>query len=101
MAARRSRQLRQRPACRLHPAIQRPVRYLISSTFHDNYTGGNVAYQDVIRIGHENYKADLLDLMKTDNVPAAQQANRLAPLDLPGRRGCEIAFDVGMERRLI
>jgi predicted RNA-binding protein len=49
--------------------IQRPVRYLISSTFHDNYTGGNVAYQDVIRIGHENYKADLLDLMKTENVP--------------------------------
>jgi glyoxylase-like metal-dependent hydrolase (beta-lactamase superfamily II) len=60
--------------------IRQPVRYLISSTFHDNYTGGNVAYQDVIRIGHENYKADLLDLMKTDNVPAAQQAARLPHL---------------------
>ena len=60
--------------------IRQPVRYLISSTFHDNYTGGNVAYQDVIRIGHENYKADLLDMMKTDNVPAAQQAARLPHL---------------------
>jgi glyoxylase-like metal-dependent hydrolase (beta-lactamase superfamily II) len=60
--------------------IQRPVRYLISSTFHDNYTGGTVAYQDVIRIGHENYKADLLDLMKTENVLPAQQAARLPHL---------------------
>jgi len=60
--------------------IRQPVRYLISSTFHDNYTGGNVAYQDVIRIGHENYKADLLDMMKTDNVSAAQQAARLPHL---------------------
>jgi len=60
--------------------IRQPVRYLISSTFHDNYTGGNVAYQDVIRIGHENYKADLLDLMKMEDVPAAQQAARLPHL---------------------
>jgi glyoxylase-like metal-dependent hydrolase (beta-lactamase superfamily II) len=60
--------------------IRQPVRYLISSTFHDNYTGGNVAYQDAIRIGHEDYKADLLDMMKTDNVPAAQQAARLPHL---------------------
>jgi len=60
--------------------IRRPVRYLISSTFHDNYTGGNVAYRDVIRIGHENYKADLLDMMKTDNVPAVQQVARLPHL---------------------
>jgi len=65
--------------------IRQPVRYLISSTFHDNYTGGNVAYQDVIRIGHENYKADLLDMMKTDNVPAAQQAARLPHLTYKDR----------------
>jgi len=55
--------------------IKQPVRYLISSTFHDNYTLGNVAYQDAIRIGHENYKADLLDLMK--DVPVAEQEKRL------------------------
>jgi glyoxylase-like metal-dependent hydrolase (beta-lactamase superfamily II) len=60
--------------------IRQPVRYLISSTFHDNYTGGNVAYPDVIRIGHENYKADLLDLMKMEDVSAAQQAARLPHL---------------------
>ena len=55
--------------------IRQPVRYLISSSFHDNYTIGNVAYQDVFRIGHENYRTDLLDLMK--NLPAAQQQARL------------------------
>jgi len=60
--------------------IHQPVRYLVSSTFHDNYTGGNVAYPDVIRIGHENYRADLLDLMKSDHSPEAQQAMRLPHL---------------------
>jgi glyoxylase-like metal-dependent hydrolase (beta-lactamase superfamily II) len=57
--------------------IKQPVRYLISSTFHGNYSLGNVAYPDVIRIGHENYKADLLDMMKTDKMPPAQQAAML------------------------
>ena len=60
--------------------IRQPVRYLVSSTFHDNYTGGNVGYQDAIRIGHENYKTDLLDMMKTDNITAAVQAARLPHL---------------------
>jgi len=57
--------------------IRQPVRYLISSTFHGNYANGNVAYPDVIRIGHENYKIDLIDQMKMDNMPAAQQAAML------------------------
>jgi len=57
--------------------IGQPVRYLISSTFHGNYSLGNVAYQDVVRIGHENYRADLIDMMKMDNMPAAQQAAML------------------------
>ena len=57
--------------------IRQPVRYLISSTFHDNYTGGNLAYQDAVKIGHENYKTDLIDMMKTDNIPAAVQQARL------------------------
>jgi glyoxylase-like metal-dependent hydrolase (beta-lactamase superfamily II) len=56
---------------------QQPIRYVISSTFHGNYSLGNVAYQDAIRIGHELYKADLLDMMKMDNMPAAQQAAML------------------------
>ena len=55
--------------------IRQPVRFLISSTFHNNYTRGNVAYQDTIKIGHENYKVDLLDLMK--DVPAAEREARL------------------------
>src|SRR5262249_62104655 len=31
--------------------IRQPVKYLVSSTFHGNYSLGNVAYQDVVRIG--------------------------------------------------
>lgn len=53
--------------------IQKPVRYLISSTFHANYSLGNVAYPDAIRIGTENYRADLISMMKTEKVPEAQQ----------------------------
>jgi glyoxylase-like metal-dependent hydrolase (beta-lactamase superfamily II) len=58
-------------------AIKQPVRFLISSTFHNNYTWGNVAYQDVIKIGHENYRADLLTLMKRDRVSLENQMARL------------------------
>jgi glyoxylase-like metal-dependent hydrolase (beta-lactamase superfamily II) len=57
--------------------IRQPVKYLISSTFHGNYANGNVAYPDVVRIGHEDYKADLIEEMKADNMPAAQQAAML------------------------
>ncbi len=57
--------------------IQQPVRFLISSPFHNNFTRGNVAYQDVIRIGHENYKTDLIDLMEADGVLVAEQEARL------------------------
>ena len=63
--------------------IQKPVRLLISSSFHDNFTRGNVAYQDAIRIGHENYKTDLLDLMK--NVPVAERQARLPHLTYQDR----------------
>ena len=54
--------------------IKQPVRYLVSSTFHGNYSLGNVAYQDAVRIGHEFYRADLMDMMKMDNTPPQQQA---------------------------
>jgi glyoxylase-like metal-dependent hydrolase (beta-lactamase superfamily II) len=57
--------------------IKQPVRYLISSTFHGNYALGNVAYPDSIKIGTENYRTDLLDLMKKDNMPEATQAAML------------------------
>jgi glyoxylase-like metal-dependent hydrolase (beta-lactamase superfamily II) len=57
--------------------IGKPVRYLVSSTFHGNYSLGNVAYPDVMKIGHENYRADLIDMMNMDKMPAAQQAAML------------------------
>ena len=57
--------------------IRQPVRILVSSTFHDNYSKGNVAYQDAFRIGHENYRADLVELMQRQKVPAEEQNARL------------------------
>ena len=46
--------------------FEQPVRYLVSSTFHNNYTRGNVAYGDVTKIGQELYKVDLQDMMDED-----------------------------------
>ena len=57
--------------------IRQPIRVLVSSTFHDNYSKGNVAYSGVLKIGHENYRTDLLELMQRENVPAGEQRARL------------------------
>jgi glyoxylase-like metal-dependent hydrolase (beta-lactamase superfamily II) len=57
--------------------IGQPVRVLVSSTFHDNYSKGNIAYADVLKIGHEHYRTDLLALMQRQNVSAAEQTARL------------------------
>lgn len=57
--------------------IRQPVRFLVSSTFHNNYSMGNVAYADVWKIGHENYRTDLLALMRRERVPADEQRARL------------------------
>ncbi len=57
--------------------IRQPVRFLVSSTFHNNYSKGNVAYADVWKIGHENYRTDLLQLMQREKVPAEEQQVRL------------------------
>ena len=57
--------------------IKQPVRFLVSSTFHNNYTWGNVAYHDVIKVGHENYRADLLAQMERDRVSPENQKARL------------------------
>jgi glyoxylase-like metal-dependent hydrolase (beta-lactamase superfamily II) len=57
--------------------IKQPVRALVSSTFHDNYSKGNIAYKDVLKIGTENYRTDLLGLMQRQKVPAEEQAARL------------------------
>jgi glyoxylase-like metal-dependent hydrolase (beta-lactamase superfamily II) len=58
-------------------SIRQPVRFLVSSTFHNNYSKGNLAYADVWRIGHEDYRTDLLGLMQRDKVSAEEQKARL------------------------
>jgi glyoxylase-like metal-dependent hydrolase (beta-lactamase superfamily II) len=57
--------------------IRQPVRVLVSSTFHDNYSKGNIAYADVLKIGTENYRTDLLALMQRQKISAEEQAARL------------------------
>ena len=57
-------------------AIRQPVRILVSSTFHNNYSKGNIAYADVLKIGHEHYRTDLLDLMQREKVSAEEQQAR-------------------------
>ena len=58
-------------------AIRQPVRVLVSSTFHNNYSKGNIAYADVLKIGHEHYRTDLLELMQREKVSAEEQTARL------------------------
>lgn len=57
--------------------IRQPVRYLVSSTFHNNYSKGNVAFADVFKIGTELYRTDLLQLMQRENVSRQEQEARL------------------------
>jgi glyoxylase-like metal-dependent hydrolase (beta-lactamase superfamily II) len=56
---------------------KQPVRYLVSSSFHDPFSKGNMAYADVFKIGHENYRAGLLDQMKRGGASAEEQRARL------------------------
>ena len=61
----------------IEDTIRQPVRILVSSTFHDNYSKGNIAYANVWKIGHENYRTDLLALMQRQKAPAEEQKARL------------------------
>lgn len=58
-------------------AIRQPVRYLVSSPFHDQFSKGNLAYGDVFKIGHENYRAGLLNQMRSGGASAEEQRTRL------------------------
>ena len=40
-----------------------PIRYLISSSFHEFYSGGAGAYANAHNIGHDAYRAHLLDAL--------------------------------------
>jgi len=57
--------------------VKQPVRYLVSSVFHDPYSKGNIAYADVFRIGHETYRAGLLDQMQRGRLPDDEQRARM------------------------
>ncbi|MGH9255309.1 MAG: MBL fold metallo-hydrolase [Vicinamibacterales bacterium] len=57
--------------------IRQPVRMLVSSTFHNQYSKGNVAYSDALKIGHEQYRTDLLALMQREKIPSDEQQARL------------------------
>jgi cyclase len=57
--------------------IKQPVRYLVSSPFHDPYSKGNLVYADVFKIGHENYRAGLLDQMQRGKLPDDEQRARM------------------------
>lgn len=52
-----------------------PVRFLVSSTFHARFTGGNAVYRDAFKIGHENYRTDLTGLLQ--NTSPEQRKARL------------------------
>ena len=41
-----------------------PLRFLVSSTFHGRFTGGNAVYRDAFNIAHENYRTNLLGLLR-------------------------------------
>ena len=57
--------------------IKQPIRYLLSSPFHDQFSKGNLAYGDVFKIGHENYRAGLINQMQTGGASAEEQRTRL------------------------
>ncbi len=57
--------------------VKQPVRYLVSSVFHDPFSKGNIAYADVFKIGHDTYRAGLLDQMQRGRVPDEEQRARM------------------------
>ena len=57
--------------------IKQPVRYLVSSPFHDPFNGGSAVYADVLKVAHENYRAGLIDQMQRGKVPDDVQRARL------------------------
>ena len=57
--------------------VRQPIRYLVSSVFHDPFSKGNTAYADVFKIGHDNYRAGLLDQMQRGRLPDEEQRARM------------------------
>jgi hypothetical protein len=57
--------------------IKQPIRFLVSSTFHDNYSKGNLAHSDVFKIGHKNYRAGFLEQLQRGGASVEEQRARL------------------------
>jgi cyclase len=57
--------------------IKQPIRYVVSSSFHDQYSKGNLAYPDIFKIGHDNYRAGLLEQMQRGGASPEEQRARL------------------------
>src|SRR6266550_3851805 len=57
--------------------IRQPVRFLVSSPHHNPFSKGNIAYADVWKIGHENYRIDLIRQMERDKASPEEQKARL------------------------
>ena len=57
--------------------VKQPVRYLVSSVFHDPFSKGNIAYADAFKIGHETYRTGLLEQMQRGRLPDEEQRARL------------------------
>jgi len=77
---------------------QQPIRYLISSTFHGNYSLGNIGVPGCGKDRPREYRTDLIDMMKMDNMPAvssghAPASNLPGPYDdLSRRQGIQILY---------
>ncbi len=56
---------------------RQPVRFLVSSPYHNPYSKGNAAYADVWKIGHELYRTDLVRQMERDKAPPEEHKARL------------------------
>ena len=54
-----------------------PIRYLVSSPFHDPFNGGSAVYADVFKVAHEQYRSGLIDQMQRGNVASDVQRMRL------------------------
>src|SRR5438132_1126840 len=57
--------------------IRQPIRFLVSSPYHNPFSKGNIAYADVWKIGHENYRTDLVRQMERDKASPEEQKARL------------------------
>jgi glyoxylase-like metal-dependent hydrolase (beta-lactamase superfamily II) len=53
--------------------VRQPIRFLVSSPYHNPYTKGNSAYADVWKIGTELYRTDLMRQMERDKASPEEQ----------------------------